>query len=197
MAFTKPFWSTSILLVGACERFDTVVIAPRQFCKTLCNVLLTSQFSFKCIVLIHQSTHLLLQSSRCIFHFWTFSSSTTCHESDFRGQGQLVTSTSQPATKGQSATFLSHHQQRLSHLFQRRPETSSTLVPTSFPLVPDSQPTVAIIRGTSDQRAQRAPQQGTEEKDSTALRHHVCRLSAQCPARYFVLDTCDGLCTHG
>ena len=28
VAFPKPFWSTSILLVGACTLFNTVVIAP-------------------------------------------------------------------------------------------------------------------------------------------------------------------------
>ena len=50
---------------------------------------------------------------------------------------------------------------------------------------------------TSNHRAQRAPQQGAEEKNSTALRYHVCRVSALCPARQFVLDTCDGLCAHG
>ena len=42
----------------------------RQFCKTLCNVLLTSQLSFKCRILGHKRTHLLLQRSHCIFHFW-------------------------------------------------------------------------------------------------------------------------------
>ena len=29
------------------------------------------------------------------------------------------------------------------------------------------------------------------------FRCHVCRVSALCPARHFVLDTCDGLCAHG
>ena len=38
---------------------------------------------------------------------------------------------------------------------------------------------------TSNHRAQRAPQQGAEEKNSTALRYHVCRVSALCPARNF------------
>ena len=38
---------------------------------------------------------------------------------------------------------------------------------------------------TGDHRAQRAPQQGSEEKNSTTLRYHVCRVSALCPARNF------------
>ena len=42
----------------------------RQFSKTLCTVLLTSQLSFKCRILSRQHSHLLLQRSRCIFHFW-------------------------------------------------------------------------------------------------------------------------------
>ena len=49
----------------------------RQFCKTLCNVLLSSQLSFECSVLIRQSAHLLLQRSQRIFHFWMFGSSAT------------------------------------------------------------------------------------------------------------------------
>ena len=36
---------------------------------------------------------------------------------------------------------------------------------------------------TVNHRAQRAPQQGAEENNSTALRYHVCRVSALCPAR--------------
>ena len=39
--------------------------------------------------------------------------------------------------------------------------------------------------GNHRHRAQRAPQQGLEEKNSTALRNHVCRVSALCPARNF------------
>ena len=38
---------------------------------------------------------------------------------------------------------------------------------------------------TGNHRAQRAPQKGAEEKNSTALRYHVCRVSALCPARNF------------
>ena len=51
---------------------------------------------------------------------------------------------------------------------------------------------------TGDHRAQRAPQQGSEEKNSTALRYHVCRVSALCPARNFrsKLEPDDGLCAH-
>ena len=49
----------------------------RQLCKTLCNVLLSSQLNLECSVLIRQSTHLLLQCSQRIFHFWMFGSSTT------------------------------------------------------------------------------------------------------------------------
>ena len=44
---------------------------PREFC----NVLLSSQLSFECSVLIRQSAHLLLQCSQRIFHFWMFGSS--------------------------------------------------------------------------------------------------------------------------
>ena len=65
----------------------------------------------------------------------------------FRSQGQLVTSTSQPATNGQSATL------------ESQPATSSMIVPTTTSneshtrfnelraLAPDPQPTVAITRG--------------------------------------------------
>ena len=102
--------------------------------------------------------------------------------------------------KGQTVTA-SDHQQRVPYSFQRQPATSLTLIPTSFllvpnthpttltlvpksfALVPDSQPTIATNRG--HHRSQRAPQQGTEEKNSTALRYHVCRVSsALCPARH-------------
>ena len=38
---------------------------------------------------------------------------------------------------------------------------------------------------TGNHRARRAPQQGAEEKNSTARRYHVCRVSTRCPARYF------------
>ena len=41
----------------------------RQFCKTLCNVLLTQQLSFKCRILSHQRIHLLLQRSYNVFHW--------------------------------------------------------------------------------------------------------------------------------
>ena len=42
----------------------------RQFCKTLCNVLLTSQLSLECCILSRQRIYLLLQRSHCVFHFW-------------------------------------------------------------------------------------------------------------------------------
>ena len=102
------------------------------------------------------------------------------------------------------------NQQRVSHSFRRAPRsfqirspTSLTLVPTSFALVPNSPPTSrshsfrrARARSrfathgrdqqrTGNHRAQRAPQQGAEEKNSTALRYHVCRVSALCHARNF------------
>ena len=86
------------------------------------------------------------------------------------------------------------NQQRVSHSFRRPPRsfqirspTSLTLVPTSSALVPDSQLTIAIDRGQATHRAQRAPQQGSEEKNSTALRYSClpCFCSVSC-AQLFV-----------
>ena len=89
------------------------------------------QLSFKCSVLTHQSIHLLLPSSCCIFHC-------DC-------KGQTVTSRHDQQPR-HNLRLWSHHQQRVPYSFQRQPPTSLTLVPTSFALVPDSQPTVEINR---------------------------------------------------
>ena len=95
-------------------------------------------------------------------------------------------------------------QQRVSHSF-RRASRSFQLVPLvpTIPLVPDTQSNESHTRvdelrarsrfathgrdqhRTGNHRAQRAPQQGAEEKNSTALRYHVCSVSALCPARNF------------
>ena len=87
------------------------------------------------------------------------------------------------------------------------PVTSSSLVPTSTSN--ESHTRVDKLRArsrfathgrdrqkTGNHRAQRAPQQGAEEKNSTALRYHVCRVSALCLARLFVLDTLAMGCAH-
>ena len=110
----------------------------------MCNVLLTSQLSFKCSVLIHQSTHLLLQSSHCIFHWDRVGSHVRAKGSKVKGQ--LVTSRHSQQSRD-NLRLVSHHQQRVPHSFQRQPVTSSTLAPTNSALVPDSQHTVAIARG--------------------------------------------------
>ena len=79
--------------------------------------------------------------------------------------------------------------------FGMTPVTSSSLVPTST--THESHTRVELRarfrfsthgrdrQKTGNHRAQRAPQQGAEEKNSTALRYHVCRVSALCPARNF------------
>ena len=46
------------------------LVCSRQFCKTLCNVLLSSHLSFEYSTLSRQRIHLLLQRSYCIFRFW-------------------------------------------------------------------------------------------------------------------------------
>ena len=89
---------------------------------------------------------------------------------------------------------VSHSCRRASRSFQIRSPTSLTLVPTSFALVPDSQLTVAINRGrTGNHRPRRAPQQRAEEKNSTALRYHVCRASVS-HVQHTFLDNCGKGC---
>ena len=66
---------------------------------------------------------------------------------------------------------------------------------TSFALAPDSQLTVAIDRG---HRAQRAPQQGSEEKNSTALRFPClpCFCSVSCAQGMTFCSTLKGCGSH-
>ena len=116
-----------------CERLSTVVIdCSRQFCKTLYNVLLSSQLSFECSVLIRQSAHLLLQCSQRIFHLWMSRSSTTLSRvgSHARAKGSRV------------FTLTADPRDVRSKQEQSQPPTSR--VPHSFR---DSQLSVAITRG--------------------------------------------------
>ena len=152
--------------------------------------------------------------AKLVLHLPLFLSRFARQSEGFRVKGQTVTSRHDQQPRN-NLRLWSHHQQRVPYSFQRQPATSLTLVPTSFPLAPGTQPDESHTRSdelrarsrfathgrdhqrTSNQRAPRAPQQGAEEKNSTALRYHVCRVFALCPARHFVLDTCDGLCAHG
>ena len=74
---------------------------------------------------------------------------------------------------------------------------SLTLVSTSFALGPDSQLHGPDRQRTDNHRAQRAPQQGAEEKNSTVLRYHVCRVSAvSCAQGMTFCSTQKGCATH-
>ena len=121
--------------------------------------------------------------------------------------------TAEPRVQGQGICLLRQDQQpRKICDFGMTPVTSSSLVPTSTSneshtrsdelrarskfTTHDSHTRVDELRArsrfatrgrdrqtTGNHRAQRAPQQGAQEKNSTALRYHVCRVSALCPAR--------------
>ena len=107
-----------------------------------------------------------------------------------QGQGTESDLASRPATKEQSATM------------ESPPATSSSLVPTTtsneshtrsdeLPARPDSQLNEFHIRFNELLARSRFATHGrdqkkkTEEKNSTALRYHVCRVSALCPVRNF------------
>ena len=148
---------------------------------------MTSQLSFKKSVLSRQSTHLLLQSSHCVFHWDRVGSHARAKCSKVKGQ--LVTSRHNQQPKD-NLRLWNHHQQRVPHSFQRQPTMRNTLVPT----VPDSQPnefhTFNELRARSRFATHthvlsehRNKEQRT--KDSTTLRYHVCRGSAV---------SCDNLC---
>ena len=140
----------------------------RQFCKTLCNVLLTSQLSFKCRILSRQRIHLLLHRSHCIFHW------------DRVGSHARVES-----SKSLHNSAVSDRQRRTETVASCLPHVTSRhdhqRVPHSFR---DSQLSVAITGGTS------------KTKDSAMLRYHVCKVRAmctRCPMRDF--DLTSGLWT--
>ena len=88
---------------------------------------------------------------------------------------------------------VSHSCRRASRSFQIRSPTSLTLVSTNLALVPDSQLTVAITRGQATTVLSEAPQQGAKEKNSTALRYHVCRVPVS-NVQHTFLDNCGKGC---
>ena len=152
----------------------------RQFCKTLCNVLLCSQLSFERSVLIRQSAHLLLQCSQRIIHLRMFGSSTTLsrvgsHASakGFGGQGQ----TGIPC--GCFYVTSRHDHQRVPHSFR------------------DSQLSVAITR----EQARHAPrcqsttnkeQERTEQRFATMIAVYL--LCVLCAKYDLLLDTNSSVC---
>ena len=73
------------------------------------------------------------------------------------------------------------NQQRVSHSFRR----ASRSFQIHNPRVSHSCRRAFALAPDRNHRAQRAPQQGAEEKNSSALRFHVCRVSALCLARNF------------
>ena len=113
-----------------------------------------------------------------------------------------MTFASRPATKeicDFGMTPVTSNQQRVSHSFCRAPRSFSDELRARYKFTTHESHTRvdelhALSRfathgrdrqRTGNHRAQRAPQQGAEEKNSAALRYNVCRFSALCPARNF------------
>ena len=154
--FLAHTWLSQAFLVN--KHLSRRCLCTTQHCRDRCNVLLTSQPSFKCRILSRQRIHLLLQRSNCIFHFW-----------DRVGSHARVESSMSKGFHGQHSATRGPQQLRDSHKlsatrdFASRPPTSSTPVQT----------TTDKLRSFS--------KQGTgKTQDSATLRCHVCKVCAVC-----------------
>ena len=155
-----------------------LMLAPSSSARP-CDILLTSQLSFACSVLIRQCTQLLMQCSQRIFHFW-----------DVR----LVTLSrvgSHDGAKGFKSQTVRDLRVRANELHARpKNRVSRHAQLTSRPNQPTSshsfrQQPISSTRPKIRQRAHHSfSKQGTDKtQDSTAHRCHVCRVFALCPAR--------------
>ena len=129
---TRNYTGAFPSLSGQQASFSSVLVhgyrrdCSKQFCKTLCDVLLSSQLSFECSILIRQRIHLLLQRSYCIFHFWDRVGSHARVKS-LRSEGFHR---QHSATKG-SQQLRDNQELSSTRDFASRPPTSSILVQTT------------------------------------------------------------------
>ena len=186
---TRNYTGAFPSLSGQQASFSSVLVhgyrrdCSKQFCKTLCDVLLSSQLSFECSILIRQRIHLLLQRSYCIFHFWDRVGS-HARDKSLRSEGFHR---QHSATK-RSQQLRDNQELSSTRDFASRPPTSSILVQTTTDLV---QRFANELHSFSKQRT-------SETQDSATLRYHVCPVSAvSCAQLSCTLEPDNGLCnTH-